>query len=160
MYTPSQLSAIEEIRQLKSKYFRMMDTKNWDAWRTVFADDMVLDVDVTVPDADGEVIKSPTQHGAEAVVQSVSALLKDMRTVHHGHMFELTQLSDSQAEGVWAMEDIVEGANGKLHGYGHYHEKYKKIDGQWLIAYSHLTRLRLDITGDFEKDVAAAAFLD
>lgn len=159
MYTPFELSAIEELRQLKSKYFRMMDTKNWDAWRTVFAEDMVLDVDVTVPDENGEVIKSPTQEGGDNVVQAVSALLKDMKTVHHGHMFEVSLLSDTEAEGVWAMEDIVEGANGKLHGFGHYHEKYIKIDGRWFIRYSHLTRLRLDITGDFEKDVAAAAFL-
>ena len=32
-----------------------------------------------------------------------------------------------------------------LRGYGHYHETYEKVDGQWLITSSTLTRLREDI---------------
>ncbi|MFL6084784.1 MAG: nuclear transport factor 2 family protein, partial [Mycobacterium sp.] len=32
-----------------------------------------------------------------------------------------------------------------LRGYGHYHETYEKIDGQWRITSSKLTRLREDI---------------
>jgi hypothetical protein len=32
-----------------------------------------------------------------------------------------------------------------LRGYGHYHETYEKIDGQWRIKSSKLTRLREDI---------------
>jgi len=31
-----------------------------------------------------------------------------------------------------------------LHGYGHYHETYRKIDGEWRIQSMKLTRLRLD----------------
>ena len=31
-----------------------------------------------------------------------------------------------------------------LHGYGHYHETYEKVDGQWLIKTITLTRLRVD----------------
>lgn len=30
-------------------------------------------------------------------------------------------------------------------GYGHYHETYENIDGQWFIKSSKLTRLREDI---------------
>ena len=33
-----------------------------------------------------------------------------------------------------------------LHGYGHYHETYEKIDGRWRIKTSKLTRLREDVT--------------
>jgi hypothetical protein len=32
-----------------------------------------------------------------------------------------------------------------LNGRGHYHETYEKVDGQWLIKTSTLTRLREDI---------------
>jgi hypothetical protein len=32
-----------------------------------------------------------------------------------------------------------------LVGYGHYHETYENIAGQWLIKSSKLTRLREDI---------------
>ncbi len=34
---------IEDIKQLKARYFRMMDTKDWDAMRKVFAADVVVD---------------------------------------------------------------------------------------------------------------------
>jgi hypothetical protein len=36
-----------------------------------------------------------------------------------------------------------------LRGYGHYHETYEKIDGQWCITSSKLTRLREDIFNAF-----------
>jgi hypothetical protein len=32
-----------------------------------------------------------------------------------------------------------------LVGYGHYHETYVNVDGQWFIKSSKLTRLREDI---------------
>ncbi len=34
---------IEAIKQLKGRYCRTMDTKNWDGMRQVFADDVVMD---------------------------------------------------------------------------------------------------------------------
>ncbi len=32
----------------------------------------------------------------------------------------------------------------RLEGYGHYHETYEKVEGDWLIASSTLTRLHMD----------------
>ena len=34
---------IEAIRLLKARYFRTMDTKDWDGMRQVFTDDVVID---------------------------------------------------------------------------------------------------------------------
>ncbi|MBK6739384.1 MAG: nuclear transport factor 2 family protein [Haliea sp.] len=34
---------IEAIKQLKARYFRTMDTKDWPAMRQVFCDDVVMD---------------------------------------------------------------------------------------------------------------------
>jgi hypothetical protein len=34
-----------------------------------------------------------------------------------------------------------------LEGYGHYHETYSKIDGNWYIASMRLSRLRVDRLG-------------
>jgi hypothetical protein len=33
-----------------------------------------------------------------------------------------------------------------MHGYGHYHETYVLVDGQWLISTMTLKRLRVDIS--------------
>ena len=34
---------LESIRQLKARYCRYLDTKDWAAWRTIFADDFLSD---------------------------------------------------------------------------------------------------------------------
>jgi len=61
-------------------------------------------------------------------------------------MPEIELTSSDTAKGIWAMEDLVRFFGFiELHGYGHYHEEYKKIDDQWRISYSKLTRLRMDI---------------
>ena len=47
---------------------------------------------------------------------------------------------------MWALEDVVRfGPGVNLRGYGHYTETYQKIDGQWRIQSSTLTRLREDV---------------
>ena len=74
-------------------------------------------------------------------------------TVHHGHAPEIELTSDDTARGIWAMEDKLWWTNGDheehLHGYGHYHEEYRKVDGRWLISYRKLTRLREDVSEGF-----------
>ena len=39
----SRLADLEEIKQLKARYFRLMDTKQWDAWGDVFSEDCSMD---------------------------------------------------------------------------------------------------------------------
>ena len=38
-----------------------------------------------------------------------------------------------------------------MQGFGHYHEDYRKEDGQWRIARLKLTRLRVDNTGPWPQ---------
>ena len=127
---------IEAIRQLKARYFRFLDTKDWDGWGTVFATDAVLEV----PEAD------VVENGRDAIVTAVSGALEGATTVHHGHMPEIELTGPDTATGIWAMEDYVEWteAGAGLRGYGHYHEDYVREDGEWRIAKSRLVRLRVD----------------
>lgn len=37
------LLEIEAIKQLKARYCRFLDTKQWDDWRALFTDDFVSD---------------------------------------------------------------------------------------------------------------------
>lgn len=130
---------LEAIRQLKARYFRTLDTKDWAGMRTVFADDVVVD---TTASGGGVV------NGADEFVAFVSAALADAVTVHQGHMPEITLTSPTTATGVWALHDIIIWPNGaRLDGYGHYHETYAKVDGEWVITASTLTRLHTDLAG-------------
>jgi len=130
---------IEEIKQLKARYFRGMDTKQWDAWGQVFTSDAVMEI----PEANMIVT------GRDEIVKAVSTVLVGTTTVHHGHMPEIEIVDDSRARGTWAMADYVEWV-GKgderagLQGYGHYVEEYVREDGQWRIHRLHLSRLRVD----------------
>ena len=134
------LLAIEEIKQLKARYFRFLDTKQWDQWATVFATDVRMEVPEAAVELDGR----------DAVVRNVSAALEGAQTVHHGHMPEIEITGPDTARGTWAMFDYVEWPAGEggsrvgLQGFGHYHEHYVREDGEWRIAKIRLERVRLD----------------
>ena len=130
---------IEAIRQLKARYFRTMDTKQWDEMRLVFTDGVVIDT----TDSGGGIIS-----GADAFMVFLRDTLGDVVTVHHGHMPEIDVTSATTATGIWALQDLLVWPNGtRLQGYGHYYETYEKVDGEWRIASSTLTRLHMDFTG-------------
>lgn len=130
------MDEIEAIKQLKARYFRFLDTKDWDGFRGVFTDDVVVDTTAS----GGDVVE-----GAEAFTSFVREALTDAVTIHQGHMPEIQLTSDTTAVGVWALHDIVIWPNGvRLDGYGHYHEDYVNGAGGWRIARSTLTRLHTD----------------
>jgi hypothetical protein len=130
---------------VKARYFRLMDTKDWEAWREVFADDVVgvFDNAVSTNGADG--LLGPTWEGIDMFVSSIRAAIEECTTVHHGHTPEITLTSPTTATGIWAMADIVAFPNSyTLHGAGHYHETYTKVDDVWRIKSIHLTRTRME----------------
>jgi hypothetical protein len=133
------LVAVDAIGRLKARYFRSMDTKDWVGFADVFAPDAVMDM----RDEAGEQIE-----GNDAIAAFVSASVGDVVTVHHGHMPEITLESPTEATGIWAMEDHLEWAPGSpivsMHGFGHYHERYARIGGEWKITHLRLSRLRRD----------------
>jgi hypothetical protein len=134
------LDDIEQIKQLKARYFRCMDQKQFEGWKQVFARDAHLEV----PEGNASV------DGCDAIIAYVSGVLTGVRTVHHGHMPEIEITGADTAKGIWAMFDFVEfppaegGARQGLQGYGHYIEEYVREDGEWRIKSLLLTRLRID----------------
>ena len=64
-------------------------------------------------------------------------------------MPEIEMIDKDNAKGVWAMEDLLTVPDAKdaypgHHGYGQYHETYKKENGVWKISSTELTRFRMD----------------
>ena len=132
---------IEAIKRLKAAYFRTIDTKDWEGLRALMAPEVTVDVS-----ADG----AGVFEGVDAFLEMLVPTLRDVVTVHHGHMPEIGLTSPTTASGIWAMEDVLrfppEVGLGELHGWGHYHETYEKADGRWRFRSIRLTRLRLDLT--------------
>ncbi|BBY20231.1 hypothetical protein MSTO_04360 [Mycobacterium stomatepiae] len=133
------LLAIESIKQLKACYCRYLDTKDWAAWRALFTDDFVSDTSK----AGGKLIA-----GADDFVAFTRKSIgrRWQATTHQVHAPEIELTSATTARGVWALQDVVRFGPGlHLVGYGHYHESYENLAGQWLIKSSKLTRLREDV---------------
>ena len=132
---------LEAIKQLKARYFRLMDSKDWERFAEVFADD--VEVDLTTQGAG--VIR-----GVAEYVPFLRSVIEDVVTVHHGHMPEIELTSATSAAGIWAFEDHLwwpEGSpNSHLHGWGHYHETYSKAEGRWRIQTMRLSRLHRIVT--------------
>ncbi|MDB5970624.1 MAG: nuclear transport factor 2 family protein [Hydrocarboniphaga sp.] len=142
-----ELFAIEQIRQLKARYFECIDGKLWSEWGALFADDATMDIAGDQP-GPGSVVKT-----AAAITETVSRMLTGVTSVHHGHMPRIEMLSADKATGIWAMEDLLvwaedaprQGPFTRLHGYGHYHETYVRKGEAWRIQSLRLTRLHVEL---------------
>ena len=130
------LTDIEEIRQLKARYWRCLDTKDWSGFRAVFADDVHFEADTYSGD------------GADRIVSDISKNLDGAVTVHQGHTAEITITGPDTASGIWSFSDWVSHAPAAgaqdFWGHGHYCEEYMRAGDGWRIRASKVTRLRVD----------------
>jgi hypothetical protein len=118
------LCEIEAIKQLKARYCRHLDAKDWVSWRAC-ADGFVSEL----APMGGE-----DRSGADCFVAHTRRTLgrPSQVSVHQVHAPEISSTSATTACGVWAMTDLVRLFPAvMLHGYGHYHETYEKLDGRW-----------------------------
>lgn len=148
----TKLVAIEEIKQLKARYFRLMDTRDFTAMAEVFSRDAVFDCSeglfFTPVGGKPDGIVGPVTRGRDAIMKWISGSFAHQTSLHHGHCHEITIDSETEARGIIAMEDIIRGLDRTtqaLWGAGHYHERYRFEDGAWRIAETRLTRLFNDI---------------
>lgn len=142
--TSEHLIQIEAIKQLKARYFRLLDTKQWELWADVFTEDFqgVL----TGPHPDIELASR------EDMIRSAATTMEGVVVIHHGHMPEITIHDEENASGIWSMFDHVEIPGSAYDGYGHYHEEYRKCeDGKWRIRSLKLTRLATFPVDDGEE---------
>jgi len=121
------LAAIEEIKQLKGRYLRLMDQRKWDEWSEVFTDDVRMRVTIS-----GKEYHS--LQGRGVVVSTVRSLNVDNRSIHHGHMPEIRLTSPTTAIGVWALWDTyVDSLGGRSDNYGYYEDNHVIENGAWKI---------------------------
>ena len=129
------LLEIERIKTLKSRYFRLLDCKLWNEWKECFSEDFTAVYEGPHPDI---------EFGSrDVLVEQLRQQLGDIFTVHQGHTPEIIITGEDTATGIWAMYDRVELAGAAFEGWGHYHEEYRKVEGDWKISRLRLTRLKV-----------------
>ena len=139
------LIATEEIKALKARYCRFLDTKDWTGLAALFVEDATLDV--------AQDTGNPPLAGREAIIGQIRFAVDDAATSHQVHTPEIAFEAADRATGVWAMQDRVVWPTGKsplpgvvsITGYGQYHETYSRTVEGWQFASIRLTRFHVDM---------------
>jgi SnoaL-like protein len=125
---------IEAIKNLKHRYFRLLDQKRFDD----LAELLLPDCAVSYHNGRyGHPDRASTIDFLKAYMSSTQVL-----TLHQGHHPEITLLSDNEATGIWYLHDIVINLaeNTKLEGNGFYEDTYRKVNGEWKISHTGYRR--------------------
>ena len=132
------LEAIEEIRQLKYRYFRTLDLKLWDEFGDCLAEDVVARYGTQAMD------KPLHYDNRKDVVEFMSGNLgPGIVTIHIASHPEISVDGDT-ATGSWGFEDTVIVPDFKviIRGGGYYVDEYRKdADGKWRIAATKYERI-------------------
>jgi hypothetical protein len=135
---------IEAIREMKARYFRYVDNKEWNAYGNLYAEEIDFEPDPKL----GRPLGADNPPSREDLVNLISTFLEGTTTVHTGHTSEIEITGPDTARGIWSMSDYVvwpsDGPPVGYRGYGHYHEEYVRTPDGWKIKRRRLTRLRLD----------------
>lgn len=130
------LLEIEQIKQLKYRYFRALDTNDWESFAAC------LSADCTAEYGDGEY----SFDGRDAIVAFMSKNMSadSFLSMHNGHHPEISIASDGKsATGTWYLQDAILDLsnNVRLYGTGIYHDEYVKSDGEWQISHTGYARI-------------------
>ena len=135
-----QLLDYKEIIELKARFGRLADVKDWQAFAEVFSVDATFDLGT------GELM-----HGGATYAEAVKGMLEGATSLHRFLMPEITFVSATEATGIWMLNDYVEwqpdpvtGERVGFKGYAREYETYSKIDGVWKITKWRLRYDRFD----------------
>ena len=124
----NELLEIEKIKQLKARYFRALDTNDWELFGSTLAEDCVARY-------------SGGKYAFDSREATVAFMSENMSgpnflSMHHGHHPEIEISSETTATGVWYLQDMVLDLNSnfRLYGAGIYADEYRKVDGEWQIS--------------------------
>lgn len=123
------------IEALQARYWDLMDAKEWEEFRTCFADDFLF---INLDNGD-------RMEGGDDMVEAIKGIFPDgVASSHHGHQHSIEITSPTTATAHWALrDDLYDSKNGgEFVGRAHYDNKYTKIDGRWVCQEMVLKYLR------------------
>jgi len=135
-YTLQQLSDFEDIRTLKHRYFRGIDTADAALLASLFT----ADISVDYRGGNYRVRLVGRDNMLDFLANSFHS---DAVAMHHGHMPEITLTGDETAAGIWYLEDIFINLESRTHTIGSaiYRDQYLREDGRWRIARTEYDRV-------------------
>ncbi|SNS70709.1 SnoaL-like domain-containing protein [Sphingomonas laterariae] len=146
-YTLQQLSDFEDIRTLKHRYFRAIDTADMALLTDMFTDDIAVEYR-------GGGYKVKLEGRENMLVFLANSFNSDCAAMHQGHQPEITLTGDDTAEGIWYLEDIFVNVahRTRTHGTAIYRDQYRRVDGKWKLARTEYDRV-IEFVDTFPADV-------
>jgi hypothetical protein len=139
--TPDDLVEIEAIKQVKYRYLRAVDTRDWDLLETTLTEN------ATAAYASGRL----SYEGRNAIIGFLRDSMpeKDMLTSHKVHHPEITLTGVDTADARWGLEDVViiPSADLTIRGAAFYEDRMVKRRGEWRIAHTGYRRLYEETSG-------------
>lgn len=151
MTEAEKLAAIEEIKRVKARYFRGVDTGDGDLVRSILAEQCELDYIGCCTDPKSGLDFMPAMN---VVLRGRDKWVSDafkkagIVSVHQGYNPDIEILSPNSARGTWAMTDRLYMPPGApfsaMIGYGYYHDTYMKEPSGWKLQTTRIERLRVE----------------
>lgn len=135
-----QMQDYKEIVELKARFVRTVDAKDWQGFRDVFHAQGHFDFGGNY-----------AVEGGEAFVHAVAGQLQGATSVHRAFLPEIDFKSPTEAQGTWAVNDYIEwnsdpttGERRGFQGFGYEYEVYRKFERAWKIAGWRVHYVRMD----------------
>ena len=149
----ARLAAIEEIKQLKARYWRGVDNGDAALVRSILAEDCVLDYMGCCTDPVSGVDHMPAMNmvlkGRDNWPDGPAPVGPRIVTVHQGNDPDIIVESESAASGICCFTDRFflppGGPFERLTGWGRYHETYENKGDGWKLKTTRIERLRVEV---------------
>ena len=130
------LLAIEDIKLLRAKYCRRIDSHRFAELAEILTEDFVLDMSPT-----GKVLGTEVQplQGRDMIIAMMEQNFAPLKMLLHIVTIPEIEFQDAEhATGVWRQETFIKETRPDLPGsglaYASVYDTYRKDGGRWLIA--------------------------
>lgn len=133
------LLALEDIKLLRTRYCRFVDTRQFARMAEILTPDAVLDLrEASRPLG----IESAPLYGRDAIIAQLEAFADVDRLLHIVSLPEI-EFEGDEATGVWRQETYVKNARPDLPGcgiaYATCYDRYRKTEAGWRISAVRVT---------------------
>ena len=127
---------IEDIKNLKHRYFRAIDMADFELLDNVFAEDITIDYR-------GGTYRWESKGKQNIINSLIQAFHSKTAAMHTAHHPEIEILSETEAVGKWYLQDIFYNfdLDSVTQGTALYDDKYTKSGESWLIQHSEYDRI-------------------
>jgi hypothetical protein len=126
------LLAMEEMKNDRLTFCRALDARDWDALRSVMADDFELDWK-DVSGANPPLLPQPVKmKGADAFVTFAKTVLAQGKSDHVCTMPQFVFVGRDHARALWHISGLGQIAGQSGEGFERVVENYVRVNGKWL----------------------------